>query len=107
MEVDVDRYFNVDRNIRRGRSVKENLCIVPRRYKTVSGQSFFTNRILKMWYALPDNIRNINPPNNLNKKPNSFKYAVEQFYFNKLVVIFDVNNVCSWTTTCLCNNCRL
>ena len=107
LNIDMNRYFLTNIQVRRGRSNNENVAIVPRLYRTESRRSFYTNHVLKIWYNLPKDIRNIIPPVDVSRKPRQFKNSLNRFYFNRLTLIYDINNVCTWTHVCNCINCRI
>ena len=62
--------------------------------RTETFMSSFFNRIVHMWNALPDNVRNAD-------SFAAFKRNIFTLYIDKLPS-FDVDNLCTWTTTCRC-----
>jgi hypothetical protein len=107
LSINLDRYFLTNKNNRRGRSVLDGIDFIAKRYHTVKGSCFYTNRVLNIWKMLPLNIRQIIPPVNAKRKPQVFVNAVSTYYRELLNVNFDINNVCSWITVCNCATCRL
>ena len=69
--------------------------------------AFYNNRILKVQEKLPEYIKRINPPPNIKSKPISFILNLKKYYKDKTVNIFDVKNICTWTNSCRCVNCRI
>jgi hypothetical protein len=63
---------------------------------------FYTHRIVEIWNALPDNIRNAlkNTSN-----PLIIKQHLLPYYKNKLANTFNPDDQCTWVSTCKCNRC--
>ena len=65
---------------------------------------FYTNRVVRLWNSLPEEIKNIEI--NDNGTNGSFKKVVKKYLFEKLHDCFDSNDTCSWLLVCRCKNCR-
>jgi len=71
------------------------------RSKFVNTETFkhsYFNRVIHTWNALPLEIRECSDLLN-------FKRNVLALYRNKLSMIYDIDNPCSWTSTCRCPVC--
>jgi hypothetical protein len=105
LDVDLNRYFSIDHNLRRGRSELHAFGIVQRKYKHNHCAYFFNNRILETWHRLPVWIKNIQP-SGLIQNCNAFKAALLKHYKMELGMVFDTNDLCTWVSWCNCYNCR-
>ena len=65
-------------------------------------KDFYTKRIVKTWNALPDDIVNLIPTNNLIIP---FKKKVKEYYHSKLVSEFNTFDLCTWRTFYPCGRC--
>jgi hypothetical protein len=106
LNVDLDRYYMMNRQMRRGRSVETNFGILVRRYNTHKASNFFTSRAYRLWINLPHQIKSIKPPLNVKSKPIRLKKELYKFYFEKTFRTFNVDNQCTWVSVCQCKNCR-
>ena len=80
------------------RSAKSGLLLKSLMTRTeVFKQSYF-NRIVSEWNLLPLVIRD-------SSSLYSFKHQLSFHYANKLDVIFNTDNICTWTSTCRCQKC--
>ena len=62
LDININRYFDISKNIRRGRSEHYNHNIISKRYNSVKGQMHYTNRVLNTWSPLPVGIRDLKLP---------------------------------------------
>lgn len=106
LNVNPDRWF-LKNNFRRCERLNKNNVFLPVRMKTVHCEYFYHHRILKMWRKLPNYIKDIAPPLNTNTKPLSFKLSLHKWYQNRVSLLFDINNVCTWSLYCHCHRCRI
>jgi hypothetical protein len=72
--------------------------------KTEQCFRFYAARIYHMWYKLPTDIRNIDLTDS--GKNTTFKCNLKLWLKDYMVTSFDINDKCSWTIHCRCNNCR-
>lgn len=72
-------------------------------FRTEFTANFYSNRIVKLWNALPLPIRSIVCSN---KHIHTFKTAVFKFYLHKASTSFNVDNLCTWVSCCRCAACR-
>jgi hypothetical protein len=105
--------FN-DLNILEMTPLRENLALDTRinqdnfrlkvpQFRTETSARFFTNRIVKIWNTLPEDIRTTICTN---KKILPFKNKLLSYYFSKLSTSFNDNNTCTWVSNCRCAACR-
>ena len=57
LNIDNSKYFSINQNIRVARHHEHNFNIVTRKYNTLKGQMFYTNRVILLWDKLPVNIK--------------------------------------------------
>ena len=96
-DLDIDKY--IERPYRRDRSTRSstgdflrpNLCRI-----TLFRNSYF-NRIVYLWNCLPSDIKS-------SSSVYILKAKLYEYYFNKLITVFDADRCRTWNT--LCSNCR-
>ncbi len=68
------------------------------RTRTVAYEASYFVRVSKLWNLLDTDIR-------LSPSVGSFKVNLNKFYLNKLKSSFDPDDICSWSSCCLCTKC--
>jgi hypothetical protein len=68
--------------------------------KTALYQKTYFNRIVQIWNALPETIRD-------NAEINIFKKQAYAYFTNMLHNHFDCENKCTWTVYCRCQKCQI
>ena len=106
LNVDLDRYFLLHTDYRRGRSSDLTRRFHVIKSRTEQSIHYYTRRVIPLWNNLPDTLRAINPPINVTTKPQSFRRALLEPYVNKTRSDFDVENTCTWVSHCRCCLCR-
>lgn len=81
------------RSSARGPQLQERTC------KTETYKHSYFNRLATLWNQLPPEIRAA-------KSLYEFKAKVKSWYEDKMVLHFDVDNICTWHTCCSCETCR-
>ena len=69
------------------------------RCNTETFKHSYFNRLVPIWNNLPIQIRN-------SMSLPEFKAKIKEHYELKLVNEFDINNICTWHTSCSCETCR-
>ena len=68
--------------------------------KTEAHMAFYFNRIVQLWNQLPLSTR-------MAGSFSLFKSEVGDFLKSHFTQFFSSSNICSWSSTCRCSNCRL
>ncbi len=66
--------------------------------RTESFWGSYFNRVVRMWNALPVNVRT-------SDSLSIFKGRISSFYNDKLCTVFSSNDICTWRSTCRCPSC--
>ena len=80
------------------RSSSRGILLRSRRTRTESFKHSFFNRVVHIWNSLPENARNCTDLI-------VFKRMVLAFYRRKLETNYNIDNPCTWTSTCRCISC--
>ena len=91
--------FNNSNVSYRTRSSEDKLKLYIPQCKTVSGKKLYFNRVVTLWNALPQSIREENTARTFRK--NLYRYYNDNVFHAN----FDSDNVCTWTLSCNCNKC--
>lgn len=85
------------------RNVADHLSLENIRCNTYMYSKQYNVRIIKTWNCIPYEIRNLSLTDSGTNSTfkNKLKVWLKQLFMNN----FDVNNTCSWTVSCSCNNC--
>ncbi len=102
-DLDIGQVLNFyDRSQSRTRQGDRPLTLVPNVRQPLHCKDFFTRRIIKTWNGLPSNIISIIPTNDLIY---TFKHMLRDYYSEKLLNTFHVQDMCTWRTFCPCGRC--
>ena len=95
--VQLDDFLDTNLHDKSLRSTSANCIFRPRLSKTTSFRQSYFNRVVPLWYNLPQDIRS-------SESLYVFKSRL-YCYFDNLLCDFDVNNKCSWSGTCKYYTC--
>ena len=98
-KLDISMYVKFNNVSYRTRSSNDKLKLCVPHCKTVTGKKLYFNRVIKLWNALPQSLREENNVRTFRKKLYIY-YNDNMFHAN-----FDSDNVCTWTLSCSCNKC--
>lgn len=85
------------------RTQQDKNKLLAKRTKTWHADSFYSNRIVRLWNPLPENIRNTVCTNRFIQP---FKAKLCKHYMYKRDTYFNVDNTCTWSLCCICPKCR-
>jgi hypothetical protein len=70
-----------------------------------SYNTYFTNRICRLWNSLPLDIREI-PLTDLGYN-SAFKNSLKKWLFKYTLEHYITDDLCTWTIACICPKCRV
>lgn len=97
-DVNFNDNFNFVTTQSRLRSADNGILLRGNLVSTECFKHSYFNRVTRMWNRLPRNMRDC-------EDLNVFKDGVSNFYFNKLLTEYDIDNSCTWSSTCRCQLC--
>jgi hypothetical protein len=87
------------------RSGDKEAMLVVKRVNLDTYNRFYSNRIVRIWNLLPEDIRLCELTDS--GKNTMFKTRVKNLYMSKLREDFDDSDTCSWVSHCLCSRCKV
>ena len=78
------------------RSADRGLLLCSPFARTEKFMASYFNRLPHLWNSLPCSVRE-------SSSISSFRCSLSAFYFTKLNTMYDVDNSCTWTSTCRCS----